>query len=203
MTQADRKIRLFIAVQVPQEAQEVLAGAMEYLESALPGQVRWVGSHRIHLTVQFLGDVAASCTGDILDGMRRAAEAFEGAPFELGLGRLGCFHRQKSARVLWSGVQGDMETLRTLHGCVDSALQEKGFPPDRQPYRPHLTLGRPRNNRVRLETASLTPAFDGWEAPRRVWWTVDTIHLIHSVLDPGKQEYVTLGSVRLGGVVDG
>ena len=199
----DAKIRLFIAAQVPAPAKAILTGAIECLEAALPNQVRWIRPETVHLTLKFLGDVPASRTASILSAMDQAAREFDGGLFRIGLAGLGMFQSRGRARVIWGGVQGATEKLEKLHDYLDAALENAGFTPDQPPYRPHLTLGRPRNHRVGLEASTLAAVLEGWEPPAPAEWTVDGMHLIHSILGQGPPRYVNLGSAPLTERPDG
>ncbi len=197
MPPRDPKIRLFIAARVPEPAQEVLQRAAEYLESAAPNQVRWVNPDTIHLTLKFLGDIEPSRTAGIMAAMENEGRQFDGGVFRIGLAGLGVFQRQGKIRVIWGGIQGEIARLEKLHDNLDAALEKAGFPPDRPPYRPHLTLGRARNYRSGLDPAALSGVLARWQPPSPVEWTVDGIHLVHSVLGQGPPRHVTLGSVTL------
>jgi 2'-5' RNA ligase len=197
MATIEPRIRLFIATEPPDEARQVLADTIRDLEQAIPNGVRWVQPHRLHLTVKFLGNVPASTVDGILAAMHQAATDFPEGNFNLSLSRLGVFPEQTRPRVVWAGVQGDLGPLNNLHHAVDHRVSALGFSVDRGPYRPHLTLGRPRNavSRQRLEVIGETIA--SWPTLRPVNWKVDAVHLMHSVSEPDRIEYVLLGSASL------
>ena len=167
------------------------------MEKAIPAGVRWVQPHRIHLTVKFLGDVSESALYDILASIEQAPYNFQGGNFNLSLSRLGIFPNPNRPRVLWAGVQGDLDSLNKLHHTVDSAVSSVGFSLDRGPYKPHLTLGRPRNNIPQQHLSIIGNTISNWPSLQPVRWTVDSVHLIQSVSEPGRVEYITLGSASL------
>jgi 2'-5' RNA ligase len=75
------------------------------------------------------------------------------APFDLRTAALGVFPNFRRPRVLWLGLHGPVHRLQTLQKDVGGALQALGFAADDEPYHPHITLGRVRNDdgeRVRL-----------------------------------------------------
>ena len=198
MPPRDTKIRMYIAVRAPETVRAALQNAADYLESAVPNQIRWVNPETIHLTLKFLGDVPASRADRILAAMERAAGQFDCAGFRLGLGGLGTFGRNREVRVFWCGVQGETDKLEELHHLVDSALEGTGFfAPDRPPYRPHITLGRPRNHRGGLKLSGLADTLKDWQPPAPVYWKVDRMHLFHSILGYGPPRHIPLGSVVL------
>jgi 2'-5' RNA ligase len=193
-------IRLFIATDPPDEARQVLADTIRDLELAIPDGVHWVQTHRIHLTLKFLGNVPPSMVDGvdgILAAMQQASNDFSDGNFNLSLSKLGVFPDQSRPRVLWAGVQGDLGPLESLHHAVDHAVSRLGFSADRGPYRPHLTLGRPRNAVAKQRLGVIGETVANWPSLRPVTWEVDAVHLMHSVSEPGRIEYVRLGSASL------
>ena len=197
MAVTDQQIRLFIAIDPPKEARQVLAETINELEKSIPNGVRWVQPHRIHLTVKFLGNVSNSALDDILAAIEQASNDFQDGNFNLNLFGLGLFPNRSRPRVLWAGVQGDLDSLEKLHHEVDSAVSRLGFTLDQGPYRPHLTLGRPRNGVPQQRLSLIGDTISNWPSLRPVIWPVDSVHLIQSVSEPGRVEYITLGSAPL------
>ena len=46
-----------------------------------------------------------------------------------------------------NGIGGDLEQLQQLHGRIQAAMADLGFPPEARRYKPHVTLGRLRKGR--------------------------------------------------------
>jgi 2'-5' RNA ligase len=97
----------------------------------------------IHLTLHFFGDIAP----ERVDSIRRAmVEAAACAPLRLSARGIGVFPGIRRARVIWTGVAGDRESLAALQQQLTGALERIGFPIERRPFRAHLTLGRFRKS---------------------------------------------------------
>ena len=197
MAVTDQQIRLFIAIDPPEEAKQILAETINELEKSIPKGVRWVQPHRIHLTVKFLGNVSNSALDDILTAIEQASDDFQDGNFNLNLFGLGVFPNRSRPRVLWGGVQGDLDSLKKLHHEVDSAVSRLGFSLDQGPYQPHMTLGRPRNSVPQQRLSLIGDTISNWPSLRPVTWKVDSVHLIQSVSEPSRVEYITLGSAPL------
>lgn len=197
MAAGEQKIRLFAAVYPSEEAQRALGETMAEFEAAAPNLARWVRPERVHLTLRFFGDMPRPEAATILEAMARVPAEFNRGGFRLRLSRLGTFGQSSNPRVIWAGADGDVEALGDLHEALDRELVKAGFGPDKQPYRPHMTLGRPRNARNRQAGRALATAVWDWRALPKVEWRVDEMHLIHSVLPPDRTEYISLGSFRL------
>jgi 2'-5' RNA ligase len=190
-------VRVFIAVDIPLVAKDILAQTVRQLQMNIPTGVRWVDPGGIHLTLKFLGNVDSSRVNDILAAMKHVAEEFQGRKFQLALSGLGLFPNTKQPRVLWAGTDGDLDTLRSLQALVDEVVSRLGFSRENRPFRPHLTIGRvregapPEARRFIGEVVIKTPlpSVDAWE--------VDAIHLVRSTLTPDGAIYTSLGCVPL------
>src|SRR5690606_9807878 len=119
------KSRVFFALPVGEEARQWLA---EYTEvwSTLCRAHKWVHPDDYHITLQFIGDVEQ----ELLTRLAAAAEpAFRRAPFRLCPDRPGFFGMQNAPKVLWYGVQGELEELSRLHKELGRRLSPLGFEP--------------------------------------------------------------------------
>ena len=88
-------IRLFVAVELPQQVRDRLAD----LHYGLPG-ARWLDADALHLTLRFIGEVDQAQAIDIDAALLRVA-----APaFAIDLVGAGHFASRGRARVLWVGV---------------------------------------------------------------------------------------------------
>lgn len=134
-------MRAFVAFDLPGELRQELAAVSRRLQQRLGGAAwRWVPPENMHLTLQFLGEVAAAQVDGIAAAMRAAADR---APIPVRLDGLGAFPNSRRPRVLWAGLAAPPE-LAQLHAQLETALGELGFPPERSRFTPHLTLARGR-----------------------------------------------------------
>jgi RNA 2',3'-cyclic 3'-phosphodiesterase len=188
------ELRLFIACELPETWREALSQASRDLGRAGLRSLRWVRPEGIHLTLKFLGQTGRHLLPDLQTAMVEACAGV--APFDLRLSGLGSFGGRR-ARVLWAGVEGDVESLRALQAQVDAAVSRLGFARELRPFSPHLTLARVPDN-APADTGSAIAA-----ALRRVSiiavepHRVEEIALIRSQLGPGGARYSALCSVRL------
>ncbi|MFS8497750.1 MAG: 2'-5' RNA ligase family protein, partial [Micromonosporaceae bacterium] len=103
-----------------------------------------------------------------------------GRPPALRLAGGGRFGRRRFT-VMWVGLQGEVDQLRSLGDAVRAHLRRSRVDYDRKPLRPHLTFARPGD---RLPEADLTAdlaTLAGYEGPG---WTVDQVYLVRSHLGP-------------------
>src|SRR5207245_1117539 len=90
-----RKVRAFVALEVPEPQRTALAAHLDLCRRVAPG-FRWVPSESLHLTLRFLGSV----TQDLLDGLRRDLRRLGGRPFRLALDGFGTFGGRQASRVV-------------------------------------------------------------------------------------------------------
>lgn len=187
------ELRAFIAIELSNDVQASLRQAGGELENSLAsGTVRWVKPENIHLTLRFLGNVRESKLTEIYGGLDQITGTEK--PFSLQLDLLGCFPNPKKPRVIWIGLNGDVEQLDSLQNSVGLKLHRLGWEEEKRKYHPHLTLGRVKDVRKVLE-ADLP-----WgRVLVEGLIEVKAIHLIESQLLASGAVYSTRHSSYLGG----
>jgi RNA 2',3'-cyclic 3'-phosphodiesterase len=146
----DASWRLFLAVCLDPDVQRLVAEEIAAL-TAEGWPVRWVQPETSHLTLHFLGETERERAELVRLALPDVVAAH--APFDLRTATLGVFPNFRRPRVLWLGLHGPVHRLQTLQKDVGGALQGLGFTVGDEPYHPHITLGRVRNDdgeRVRL-----------------------------------------------------
>ncbi|MFO7753576.1 MAG: RNA 2',3'-cyclic phosphodiesterase [Desulfobacteraceae bacterium] len=170
--------RLFMAVSIPQETALFLNSLQTRLKQN-GIKASWTDRQAMHLTIKFLGDVSPEHIPLLKKCMEKAACNFE--PFYLYTGGIGVFPSVKKARVFWSKVKGETETLERLHRSIENELFIHGFEPDKRGFHPHLTLGRTKKRVSPEKVYELMLGFKGEESDR---FQVSGIHLFKSDLKP-------------------
>jgi 2'-5' RNA ligase len=190
--------RLFVAVELSEEARGALAEAQAVCRRRCDPPVRWVDPRGAHLTLKFLGDVAAERVQPLAEALTAVAAAH--VPFHLSTGPAGVFPSPRRPRVLWLGVAGPVECLEDLQQDVEFALHSLGFTLDGRPYRPHLTLGRVRDG-VTGELPGLAGALEELRRATPAPLPVEELRLMRSELgrgDRGGPRYTALTVAPLG-----
>ena len=195
-----RPLRLFIAADLPASAQREIVAALDAVRAAggagLPGW-RLVAPAAIHLTLRFLGDTAGERIAAATAALERCAAM--SAPLNLSLGPGGTFGGRR-ARVLWIGLEGQLERLERLARLLNEQLAVEGWDPPDRPLRPHITLGRARRSATREQAEAGRRVAAQVETSDRTF-AVSSIRLIHSTLTPGGAQYSTLATAELGAAV--
>jgi 2'-5' RNA ligase len=189
---SDRNLRLFVACELPQAARDALARLQEELRAQGAGRLRWVRPQGIHLTLKFLGDVPGGKVGAVKEALAAAIRS----PFSLNLRleRVGSFGGRQRLRVVWVGLEGDTEELARLAAMVEEALGPLGFPRERRPFSPHLTLARVPDNFGVEERRRLADLLEGFQPSPLPSLTVSEVSLIQSFLEPTGARYQRLAT---------
>ncbi len=136
------KIRTFIAIDLPDDIRQQLHDLQTDLRQSVTktDRIRWVEPKSTHLTLKFLGEISPSQVDDVIIATKQACESV--TPFQLSLQDLGGFPNLDRPRVLWVGISGDVEQIRSLAKSIEIEMRNVGFPKEKRPFRPHLTISR-------------------------------------------------------------
>ncbi len=200
MSSSEQAIRVFIAAPIATHAKLVLSKVIDGLSSKIPEGVRWVNPDGIHLTIKFLGNIRPEGVTRITEAMGRAAA--EVSPFQVRLWGLGTFPNEKRPRVLWAGMEGDIDRLRELQEISESALEALGYPIDRRPFNPHLTLGRVRDQVDERTRRGIGSVLSSEKLEASEPWPVESVELIQTQFGSEGATYNTLASAPLKGTKD-
>lgn len=189
-------LRCFAAVEVSAPGlRRSLDGAQSALRRAFgqPDPVKWVPVHQFHFTLKFLGEIAEEAAARALGALERAAAGR--TPFAVSVAGLGAFPTLDRPSVLWAGVAAGGSELQDLARAVEREMAADGFPPERKPFKPHLTLGRVREGaRVPAAVPQLLEAQARQEFGQ---WRVERVVLMQSQLTPKGPIYSVYGLVPL------
>lgn len=133
--------RLFVAIELP----EAVHRRVEQVTAQLAGagwRAKWVKPEGVHLTLKFYGNVAVERVDALSAAL--AAAVSNHAPFTLRVSGPGVFPAPRRPRVLWLGLEGELDALSALAGAVERASVPLGFAAEERPFRPHITVARVR-----------------------------------------------------------
>jgi len=194
MNTAQDHVRLFIACELPEDVREAIGEVIETLRSRSGSAVRWIKPEGIHVTLKFLGEVHVKKLPSIKLAIQEAVVGH--SPFELEFSNIGTFGGREGLRIMWVGIAGDVLRLEALVRSVNAALAVVGFEPERRPFRPHLTLGRVRDEIPTRQRAEIEVAVGKMEVPPSTWRTTQ-VSLMRSRLTPQGAVYEALATFPL------
>ena len=188
-------IRAFISVSLGGEVRSALSAILQQVEAAGAPGVRLIRPESIHLTLKFLGDTSSSRINAVKAAVEQAVR--EEQAFDLTLGRPGVFPSSRSPRVLWVGLDGDLDRLADLQRRLEEAAERVGFATEARRFKPHLTIGRVRERADPDRTRPAVEALFAAEIPANIRIDVRTVHLMRSTLHPSGAAYDVLAELPL------
>lgn len=177
--------RLFIAVPIREGTRtQIVRGIFsDPFIKKLP--VRWTAYQNLHLTLQFLGDVEEKRIPELKKIMDTLS--FPEKADDLMFTGLGTFPEKAAPKILWLGI-ADHKPLRRLQRELTDLLTRAGFEADRKAFKPHLTLGRVKNE-AQIPAAALDRLRELIAGQQFSPSPIDRITLFESRLQPAGPVY--------------
>ncbi|ACZ62341.1 RNA 2',3'-cyclic phosphodiesterase [Dehalococcoides mccartyi] len=191
---AEELVRTFIAIELPPELKTALGSFQNSL--SIPTQaVKWVNPESMHLTIKFLGDTQLGQISNIIKGLEKAAQVC--SSFSLCTNRIGAFPSLSSPKIIWLGLEGEIEKLNTLFAEVEKNISGLGFPAEQREFAPHLTLGRLRESASKIDLQTAAETLKTTPPVPKTSFKATHIHLFKSQLLPAGPIYTKLAKISL------
>ena len=184
-------IRSFVAFELP----PIVRQQIGRLQQELQGKgirSRWVKPDSIHLTLHFFGDITPAQIEPIRSAMAEAAALSR--PMRLAARGVGVFPGFRKARVVWTGLDGELEALAALQHGLAAAFEKIGFQGPGRRFKPHLTLGRFKKPPRPAALAAAVEAAGGFSSPP---FSVSQVILFESRLTPAGAIYSKIHEIPL------
>jgi len=133
------EIRSFLALKLPPEIKKTLSHILREMKKT-PLDVRWVKADNIHITMVFLGNVPVEDVEPMGESAEKVCQQY--GPFAISLRGAGVFSSRRNPRVLWAGMEGDIDRMTCFRDVLQRHLKPFGIKQEKRPFRPHLTIGR-------------------------------------------------------------
>lgn len=187
-------IRSFLAFEIPLELRDTVSFIYDGLKASNL-DVRWVKEENIHVTVVFMGNVKEEDIDPVSKVLERTCSKY--GPFVIRVKGVGVFSSLRNPRVLWIGIEGDIERMRHFRNRLQKELRHFGIKEETKKFSPHLTVGRfkkgfNQSNRLR----ELIERYRDVTSPKA---TVKELVLFKSELRPEGAIYTKLNSWPLQG----
>jgi 2'-5' RNA ligase len=181
-------VRLFVALDLPEEVRAAMARAAAKLRSVC-ASAHWVRLEGAHVTLKFIGEFPSDRLEEIKTALAAVAVP---PPFKISFRGIGFFPDQWRPQVLWAGIEAGPE-LRALAESVNVSLAPLGIASERRAFSPHVTLARFKSPE-KLEALRAAIAAGGpYEFGESI---ANEFHLYQSVLKPAGAEYTRLASFQ-------
>ncbi|MFH1074948.1 MAG: RNA 2',3'-cyclic phosphodiesterase [Candidatus Firestonebacteria bacterium] len=183
-------MRLFIAIHLSVEIKSEAERMIEYLETA-KADVKWINKDALHITLKFLGETDKSRVKGIIPLLTDIAG--KTGPFSIVTGKAGAFPEINNPKTLFTGLSSGKDNIIALSKIIDGILVKAAFKREKEPFNPHITLGRVRSasNLVKLSESLLNANYHEIEQK------VDSFSLVKSELVGNKAVYKDLAEFKL------
>jgi 2'-5' RNA ligase len=115
----------------------------------------------------------------------------------MGLNGAGFFGTIKNPRVIWLGLKGDVDRMGALRNSLQKALGPFGIKEENRPFRPHITLGRFKQDAAGGE--ELRRIMDSYKNITSPMCVMSELVLYRSELRPSGPVYTVLRRYRFTG----
>lgn len=150
-------MRLFIAIELPQNVRQHLIGVRDELKHHIR-KASFTRDENLHVTLKFLGETDPRRLEELNESL---AQIRVGGPIEIFADRIECFPDRGPVRIIAAGFGGDLKSLAAVHRSIEQRCERLGFDRETCEYRPHVTLVRARPTlpaSMRASTADATAA---------------------------------------------
>jgi 2'-5' RNA ligase len=186
-------LRAFLAIDLPGSLRPVLSRVQDELKKS-GADVKWVPVGNVHITLKFFGQISEAQVEPIVEAAGRIAR--NQAPFSLKVTQAGAFPTVNNPRVVWLGVSGDLAVMGSFYRKLEEAFAGLGFPPEGRLFTPHLTLGRVKSPRGRVD---LSRRLTGLSPVESESFQISEVILYRSNLSPQGATYSPLKIIPLAG----
>lgn len=188
-------MRLFVALDLPDDVRRALGDLIAELRAQCPG-ARWARPEGMHLTLKFLGHVNDDPDARRLASIQAALSTIRSnAPVNLRFRGIGFFPDSRRPRVIWCGIDAT-PNLAQLAADIESVLKPLGFAPENRDFVPHLTLARlevshrpSKANGLGADREKLAQATEEMNTREFGSARVTEFHLFESILKPSGAQY--------------
>jgi 2'-5' RNA ligase len=177
-------MRLFIAINFSDGIKSCLEQANLHLATyALKGN--FTKRENFHQTLVFIGEVGQA---DV-DNIKEVMDGLDAPVFHLTINGVGKFTRN-SGDIYWLGID-ESKQMMAIYDYLSGGLIRAGFPIDKRPFKPHLTLAREAVMADRFNEEAKA------EIMPKMTIRIKTISLMESKRIGGKLVYDEIYSVKL------
>ena len=140
-----KQVRLFIAIRITDN--ELINKYLEFLENmSSHADIKLTERKYIHLTLYFIGDLKLDMIENLIHELDNISQ--EQKSFKLILNQPGFFKtggKKGEKKIIWIGVERN-EFLEKLYYKITNVLINRGIDVTNNNFKPHVTIGRVKNN---------------------------------------------------------
>jgi 2'-5' RNA ligase len=169
--------RTFVAVKT--DAGEELKDAISSLRKGLKNEnIKWVDINNMHVTLAFIGDTDETMINKIVPALKNDFDGF--GRIEFRYTGFGVYRSFNDPRIIWAGIDNP-GCLTKAHETVKKTLELLDIKLEERQFNPHLTIGRIKDLRDKINLQNLIQKYSGIELQTV---TISEIVYYESVLLP-------------------
>ena len=180
-------MRLFIAVNINTRSKKLIDKKLKLLKNDYENDFKWVKNENWHLTLKFIGEASAEEKEYLIQVLKDID--FDHKKEYIQFNKFGAFPNLKSAKVLYLALGRGRNYLKKLHQKLEEKLSKYNFESDKRDFIPHLTLGRNKDEAVKIDNKFRTENFVN------IYAQIESISLYQSKLKAEGPEYIELFSI--------
>lgn len=182
--------RLFVGIEVSPKVKSLTSLLKTTLQSG-SGNIRWIYSGNLHLTLSFIGDVNKTKIPDLVQEIEQVSGQ---SSFKLSIEGTGVFPNEKRLRILWLGINKGKNKLIELQQTIDKAVIPFKQSERLDNFRPHITIARVKRN-VKVWKINIREFLNTIYAP--IEFYVNSVVLYESELHPKGAHYTKIKEFSL------
>lgn len=132
------KHRLFVAIDIPSEVRAEVVKLQQTL-GKLNMPVSWQEPNKLHLTLNFLGEIETDKLHEVSNIVRQTAKSF--SAFSLAPAFLETLYKRHDPSLVYLGFSGDIDVLKELQSTLADAFNEFELP-QAEKFLPHVKVGQ-------------------------------------------------------------
>jgi len=187
------EVRSFLAFELPEKIKGIVSRVSGEMKKS-PLDIRWVKVGNIHLTIIFIGNILTDRLDDMGDYVSEVCSNY--GPFKISVNGTGIFSNRRNPRVLWVGLDGEIERMDDFRNALQKRLKSFGIKKEKRRFNPHLTLGRFRKG-AKTDT-HLDDLLLNYKSLKSQECMLRELALFKSDLTPGGAVYTKLKAWPLG-----
>jgi len=182
-------MRTFLALELPEEFKNELAGGITQLQELLPQGIKWVKKEHLHITMQFIGDVDPEKISELTSEFQSILNHLK--PFTIYQPQLEAIPI-RNPRLVWVKCNFICPELSVVVDRIRQYLEKEGLEIDKKTFRLHITLGRIKKS---IEKKAIENLFR--VNLRDTKWKVSEATFYESRLQPEGPEYRKIATFNL------
>ncbi len=187
-------MRAFIAVELPAEIKSGLTRLQEELKASA-ADVKWVNPENCHLTLKFLGEINEKQKEGIIGAIKDTAQ--NNNPFAASIINLGAFPKMDFPRIIWVGLDKGDDRVKKIAAELEEKLEKIGFPREAREFSCHITIGRVRSGKNRLQLVRILKDLSDKPREKLPEFCIGRIILFKSTLTPQGPFYENVNEAAL------